>query len=155
MDERSRHGDPRFSALVGGEGDGRNQQNAYAAPDHLADLKTPHLADARRPRLCYTGTVAGGPAAWDRDGKLGNKEGKMSEFPPGTFEFADRMMDMNVASARREAQGRRLAAAARSHSQRFYCALLASLGQHLMAWGVNLYERYSTEGSTPTAAPAD
>ena len=79
----------------------------------------------------------------------------MSEYPPGSFEFADCMMDMHVRSARREAQGRRLAAAARSHSQGFHCALLASLGQHLMAWGADLYERYSAEGSTPTPAPAD
>jgi hypothetical protein len=79
----------------------------------------------------------------------------MSEFPPGSFEFADCLRDMHVAGARREAQGRRLAAAARSHSQRFYCALLASLGQRLMAWGANLYERYSAEGATPRPAPAD
>lgn len=79
----------------------------------------------------------------------------MSEFPPGSFEFADCMMDMHVARARREAQGRRLAAAARSRGQRFYCILLASLGQRLMAWGSNLYDRYSTEGAAPTPAPAD
>jgi hypothetical protein len=79
----------------------------------------------------------------------------MSEFPPGSFEFADCIRDMHVKSARREAQGRRLATLARSHNQRFYCALLASLGQRLMAWGANLYERYGTEGATPTPAPAD
>lgn len=79
----------------------------------------------------------------------------MSEFPPGSFEFADCLRDMHVACAWREAQGRRLAAAARSYGQRFYCALLASLGQRLMAWGANLYEHYSTEGSPPTPAPAD
>jgi hypothetical protein len=82
----------------------------------------------------------------------------MSEFPPGTFEFGDRMRDMHVENARREAQARRLqmqAAAGYSTSPRFYTTILAGLGQHLAAWGKTLEERYSTEESRPTPAGAN
>jgi hypothetical protein len=81
----------------------------------------------------------------------------MSEFPLGSFEFADRIMDMHVESARQEAQAqrlRRLASARRPGSQRPHSAILAGLGQHLAAWGASLQERYSTEESTPTPARA-
>lgn len=81
----------------------------------------------------------------------------MSEFPPGTFEFGDRMMGMHVEGARREAKARRLqreAGAAQPHSQRFYSAVLAALGQRLIAWGATLQERHSSEESRPTPARA-
>jgi hypothetical protein len=81
----------------------------------------------------------------------------MSEFPPGSFDLADCIMDMHVGRARREARARRLAkeaAGARPHSQPFYCTALAGLGQRLAAWGASLQERYSTEESTPTPARA-
>ena len=79
---------------------------------------------------------------------------KMSEYSPGTFVFADRIMDMHVESARREVQAQRLARTARPDKQPCYCAVLASLGQRLAEWGSTLQERYSTEESTPTPASA-
>jgi hypothetical protein len=82
----------------------------------------------------------------------------MSEFPLGTFDLADRMKDMHVKAAHREARGRRLqkqAAAGQPSGQRFYSAILAGLGQHLAAWGETLEERYSSEESRPTPASAN
>jgi len=79
----------------------------------------------------------------------------MSEYPPGSFVFAERIMDMHVEEARREVQTQRLrrqAGAARPRSQRFYGAVLAGLGQQLVAWGASLQEGYSTEESTPARA---
>lgn len=77
----------------------------------------------------------------------------MSEFPLGSFEFADRIMDAKVEEARREAQARRLrqqalAAGPRRHG--FFGAALARLGQHLSTWGAGLEARYRVEGSNPT-----
>lgn len=78
----------------------------------------------------------------------------MSEFPPGSFEFADRIMNIKVEDARREVQANRQAAALQAGSPPFYCATLARLGHHLAAWGARLQERYSTEDSAPTPARA-
>jgi hypothetical protein len=79
----------------------------------------------------------------------------MSEYPPGSFVFADRIMDMHVEKARHEVQARRQARAVLPESQPLYCAILASLGQRLAAWGATLQERYNTEESTPTPARAN
>lgn len=79
----------------------------------------------------------------------------MSEYPPGSFVFAERIMDMHVEEARHEVQAQRLrrqAGAVRPRSQRFYHAILAGLGQHLVAWGASLQESYSTGESTPARA---
>lgn len=81
----------------------------------------------------------------------------MSEFPLGTFDLADRMRDMHVETAHKEAHERRLqkeAAAGRLSGQPFYSTILAGLGQHLAIWGATLEERYSTEESKPTPAGA-
>jgi len=81
----------------------------------------------------------------------------VSEFPLGTFDLADRMKDMHVGDAQREAQAwrlRKLAVAGRPSSQPFYSTLLAGLGQHLAVWGAMLEERYSTEESRPSPAGA-
>lgn len=79
----------------------------------------------------------------------------MSEYAPGTFQFAERIMDMNVAEARREAQRlRRRARADRASGQRLHFRALAWLGQRLTSWGVHLQERYSTEGSSPVPQSA-
>ncbi len=81
----------------------------------------------------------------------------MSGFPPGSFEFADRLMDAKVEQARREVQARRLqrqAGAVEAPSQSFYSAALARLGQRLSAWGAHLQERYTTDSSTPTPSRA-
>jgi hypothetical protein len=81
----------------------------------------------------------------------------MSEYPPGSFVFAECIMDMHVEEARHEVQAQRLrrqVGAVRPRSQRFHRAVLAGLGQHLVAWGASLQESYSTEESTPTPARA-
>lgn len=82
----------------------------------------------------------------------------MSEYPPGSFELADRIVDLKVAEAHRDAQEQRLrrqAGAGRAHKHRFYCAALARLGVYLSAWGMRLQEHYSADDSTPTLSAAD
>lgn len=77
----------------------------------------------------------------------------MSQYPPGTFQFADCIMDMHVDSARREVQARRLgrlAGAARPRGRRWSPTILAArmaagLGRRLVAWGASLQEIYSTK----------
>jgi hypothetical protein len=74
----------------------------------------------------------------------------MSEFPPGTFLFAERTMDLSVHEARRDARKRRLqreAGAGRETSHHFYFRALARLGQHLTSWGARLQERYNADES--------
>jgi len=81
----------------------------------------------------------------------------MSEYAPGTFQFAEQIMDMNVAEARRGAEAQRLhrrARADRASGQRLHFRALAWLGQRLTSWGVRLQERYSTEGSSPVPQSA-
>lgn len=81
----------------------------------------------------------------------------MSEFPPGSLEFAERIMDAKVQEARHEAEAQRLrqqAGIARARSEHFYGASLARLGQRLSAWGARLQERYAADGSTPTPSHA-
>ena len=81
----------------------------------------------------------------------------MSEYAPGTFQFAERIMDMNVMEARRGAEAQRLqrrARAGRASGQRLHFRTLAWLGQRLTSWGVRLQERYSTEGSSPVPQSA-
>lgn len=76
----------------------------------------------------------------------------MSEFPPGTFEFGDRIMDIQVEQVRREVHTQQQAAAVQGDSRPFYSPALARLGHHLVDWGARLQERYSTQGSAPTPA---
>ncbi len=81
----------------------------------------------------------------------------MSEHPPGTYLFAERIMALNVQQAQGAAKRYRLQKLARlGQGQRwhFYTAALIWLGQHLAAWGRRLQERYGTEGSTPMAQSA-
>jgi uncharacterized coiled-coil protein SlyX len=76
----------------------------------------------------------------------------MSEFPPGTFQFAERIMDLNVERAHRDTRIHRLRrqiTAGQEGNQAFYHEVLAWLGQRLTRWGERLQERYSTEGSAP------
>jgi hypothetical protein len=76
----------------------------------------------------------------------------MSEYAPGTFQFAERIMDMKVEKARRETNARRLqsqAGAGRDPSPRFYGRALAWMGRRLANWGRQLQERYGSEGSRP------
>ena len=76
----------------------------------------------------------------------------MSEYPPGTFQFAERTMDLSVQEALRGARSRRLqreASTGRESSPRFYFGALVWLGQHLATWGERLQERYNAEESVP------
>jgi hypothetical protein len=74
----------------------------------------------------------------------------MSEYAPGTFQFAERTMQLNVEESHRWAQGERMkrqARAGQEQNRRFYCSMLVSLGQRLSAWGAQLQERYSSADS--------
>ena len=81
----------------------------------------------------------------------------MSEFPPGSFEFAERIMHAKVQEAQREAEVQRLqrqAGVARARGDHFYGVGLGWLGQCLSAWGARLQERYAADGSTPRPSHA-
>ena len=81
----------------------------------------------------------------------------MSQYAPGSFSFAESIMEMNVQERRREADSSRLLSqskAQRHAVQRFYCGALARLGNQLSAWGETLVERYSTEGTVPARQSA-
>jgi hypothetical protein len=81
----------------------------------------------------------------------------MSQYVPGSFSFAERIMEMNVQERRHEAGSGRLLGqpkAQRHAVQRFYCAALSRLGSQLSAWGETLVERYSTETSVPARQSA-
>ncbi len=74
----------------------------------------------------------------------------MSEFAPGTFQFAERSMEQSVREAHEWAENRRLqrqASEAHGRVHRFYFDAMCSLGGRLASWGERLQERYSTEGS--------
>jgi hypothetical protein len=74
----------------------------------------------------------------------------MSEFPPGTFIFAERTMELAAQSAQRETNARGFQSRVRSGRQsfaQFYFRALAWLGQCLAAWGERLQERYGAEES--------
>jgi hypothetical protein len=81
----------------------------------------------------------------------------MSEYSPGTFQFAERIMDMSVQDAHRQARAGRLgrqARAGREKGYRFYSGVLASLGCRLATWGESLQERYGVEGSASVSQSA-
>lgn len=81
----------------------------------------------------------------------------MSEYSPGTFQFAERIMDLSVQEAHRGAEAQRLqrqAKAGREGSLRLYSGAMAWLGHRLSTWGERLQERYSPEGSAPVAQSA-
>ena len=74
----------------------------------------------------------------------------MSGFPPGTFEFADRIAVLNVEEAHRDARARRLQrqiSSGRRGSRALLGDALAWLGQRLTSWGEQLQQRYGTERS--------
>ena len=76
----------------------------------------------------------------------------MSEYAPGSWQFAERIMDMNVEKAHLQAARHRQwrqAQGDHQQSRRFYFGALAWLGRHLAAWGQRLQARYSAEGSAP------
>ncbi len=82
----------------------------------------------------------------------------MSEYSSGSFQFAERIMNLKVEEALREANARNLqrqARAGRSASQPFYSGALAWLGHRMANWGEHLLERYSAEGSTSRPQSAE
>ena len=81
----------------------------------------------------------------------------MSQYSPGTFQFAENIMDSSVKSARRRAEIARLgrkASLGRAKGQRFYSGALALLGQRLTFWGKSLQERHGAEGTTSVSQSA-
>jgi hypothetical protein len=81
----------------------------------------------------------------------------MSEYAPGSFHFAERIMELNVQERRHETESSRLLGrsnARRESVQRFFCGALARFGNHLSAWGERLEERFSTEASAPARQSA-
>jgi hypothetical protein len=82
----------------------------------------------------------------------------MSTYPPGTFHFAERNMELSVRETLRQAESdraRRLARAGSPRRHRFYFHALAWLGNRLATWGQDLQERYSPEGRTSVHKPAE
>ena len=81
----------------------------------------------------------------------------MSEYTPGTFQFAERIMDMSVQDTHRQVQADRLgrrARARRGRSYRFYSSALASLGCRLTTWGEVLQERHGTDDTASISQSA-
>jgi hypothetical protein len=81
----------------------------------------------------------------------------MSEYSPGTFQFAERIMDMSVHDAHRQVQADRLGRRARvghERRHRFYSGALASLGCRLTTWGEILQERHGTDGTASVSQSA-
>jgi hypothetical protein len=81
----------------------------------------------------------------------------MSEFAPGTFQFAERSMKQSVREAHQWAEARRLqrqAMTRRIRVHRFYFDAMSSLGCRLASWGERLQERYSSEGSAQATQSA-
>lgn len=75
----------------------------------------------------------------------------MSTYPPGTFHFAERTMELSVQEAMRQTDSdrvRRLARARGARQHRLYFDALAWLGHQLATWGQDLQERYGSEGRT-------
>ena len=82
----------------------------------------------------------------------------MSEYPSGTFQFAERIMELNVEQAHRVRESIRLqrqVAAGQRSGQAWYRRALAWLGGHLISWGQRLQERYSTEHPARQAQSAN
>ena len=82
----------------------------------------------------------------------------MSTYPPGTFQFAERTMDLSVREALGQAESdrvRRLAKASSARQHRFYFIALAWLGHRLATWGQGLQERYGPEGRTSMRQSAE
>lgn len=72
----------------------------------------------------------------------------MSGFPPGTFEFSDKMASQNVEQALRDARARRLAnqvSAPRRRAMTLLSDALVSTGSRLSRWGERLRQRYASE----------
>ncbi len=72
----------------------------------------------------------------------------MSGFPPGTFDFADRIAAQNVEQALRDARARQLAnqvSPRRRAAMTLLSNALVSMGSRLSRWGERLRQRYASE----------
>jgi hypothetical protein len=83
----------------------------------------------------------------------------MSDFPPGTFDFSERIMEMNVEQIRRDRRTShviRLPGPSLSRSRAWFGGALAWLGCQLATWGKDLQERTSGGGTAcePAKPPA-
>lgn len=81
----------------------------------------------------------------------------MSEYSPGTFQFAEQIMDMSVQDAHHQARANRLgrrARAGRHKRHHFYSGALASLGCRLTTWGEVLQERHGADGTASVSQSA-
>ena len=74
------------------------------------------------------------------------------------FYLAGRTMNLHVAGELKDAEASCLASivlAGRKRSHRFCCGALAWLGNHLVAWGQGLENRYSNVPSSPAPQSAN
>jgi hypothetical protein len=81
----------------------------------------------------------------------------MSDYSPGAFHFADRVVALNVKESHREAESYRLLCKVKGSCERnprFYFGALAWLGHRLMTWGEYLQDRYSADGTAPVPQSA-
>jgi hypothetical protein len=81
----------------------------------------------------------------------------MSEYAPGTFHFAEQIVDTSVQDARRQVRSARLGRQARAGGEkgrRFYSSALVALGCRLTTWGEGLQDRYGAEGSASVSQSA-
>ena len=82
----------------------------------------------------------------------------MSEYPPGMFQFSERITEMNIERIRRDHKSSRvdrLGAAGQPRSQAWYREGLAWLGHQLVIWGEDLQERFSSRGAACGPQPAE
>ena len=82
----------------------------------------------------------------------------MSEYPPGTFQFTERIMEMDIERIRRDRKSShvdRLGAAGQPRSQAWYRGALAWLGHQLVTWGEDLQDRFSSQATVREPQPAE
>lgn len=81
----------------------------------------------------------------------------MSQYAPGSFSFAERIMELNVQERHHEAEASRLLGRSKVRGQavqRFCSGALVRFGNHLSAWGERLEERYSADAAAPVRQSA-
>jgi len=82
----------------------------------------------------------------------------MSEYPPGTFQFGERIIEMNTERIHRDRKSSRvnhLGAAGQPRSQAWHREALAWLGHQLVTWGEDLQERFSSGGAACGPQPVE
>ncbi len=81
----------------------------------------------------------------------------MSGFPPGTFEFADKIAAQNVEQALGDARARQLArqVSAPRRGVTLLSDALVSVGSRLSRWGEWLRHRYGSEAVVRSQEPCE